>query len=624
MAESHDGVRLGRSTFMDRLPEVEATIARSAFIALDFEFSGLALTKADEAHMMDTFETRYAKLKRSVESFVPLQLGICCFEKTAPGAPSASETSKAEGSTLCATAYSVHCFNGTLKGSRLWTCQPDSLHFLSQNGFDFNTCFSQGVSYLTRSEEKQRAEANAAYFARIAEREEDAESDIKLTKAWDIELVDKLKAIVTSDLMQTPMDDASLPKHVVLEPLSGYQRRLAYQELQKLCPNGCLIVSKQEADNTDLKGCPKQRCRVTRYASREATVKAKTAETDALKEAAASKLKGEVGIRQLLEAIIQHRVPTVLHNGAFDIMHLISSFIDPLPASVHTFAEFVHGLFPVLLDTKQLIGRHTAKLLDMADGTGLGELFWIATTQGESTPETAKALSLNMEPGVVCRAGHAMTGDAAMAHDAAYDAYMTGVVFARALCALRKQAGDKTLDALGECFASAEALKRVLTEEFTNLGDAIVNRLCMMRMREPLGFPGPNKSPSRSTVLHVSGFPSNFTHSDIKRIFSRFLPPAQPSKGEGKNGKQGGKAMDLRFYWWGDSACLVDLQSEDACKEALAASAAEAGESVGVDPDASSVCISHLRLLTWQEFEASTVCAQDQSQEPSAKRQRCS
>ena len=66
--------------FADRLDFMIQSVLTADFIAVDTEFSGLAVGFEDKAHGFDQAEDRYQKLKHNCSRMNAFQIGVTCFK----------------------------------------------------------------------------------------------------------------------------------------------------------------------------------------------------------------------------------------------------------------------------------------------------------------------------------------------------------------------------------------------------------------------------------------------------------------------------------------------------------------------------------------------------------------
>ena len=148
-----------------------------------------------------------------------------------------------------------------------------------------------------------------------------------------------------------------------------------------------------------------------------------------------TELRKRIGMRGLFKAMSSAQVPLVGHNCFYDILFMLAHFNGPLPSSVTEFKAMMHELFPVVYDTKLMAGS----LHGVFEHTALGECY--KTLRAEATankPEEAALDVIGFAPGF-----DAYTPDSDRAHEAGFDALMTGEVFVR----LRHRLRDAAVDA---------------------------------------------------------------------------------------------------------------------------------------------------------------------------------
>jgi poly(A)-specific ribonuclease len=95
--------------------------------------------------------------------FVPLQFGLCPF------------TWDSELQQWTAKPFNIYLFPLTSRvfgHDRSFSLQASTVEFLLENGFDFNKCFEQGVSFMTPLQESRLRAKHAARANQNSERAE--------------------------------------------------------------------------------------------------------------------------------------------------------------------------------------------------------------------------------------------------------------------------------------------------------------------------------------------------------------------------------------------------------------------------------------------------------------------
>ena len=340
---------------------------------------------------------------------------------------------------------------------------------------------------------------------------------------------------------------------------------------------------------------------------------------------------------ELLQAMRRSSKPVVGHNLAFDLAYTLQSFVSPLPSTWEEYQHRVRRWFPGgVYDTKHIARQmeHTSSALSLVfEDTGLGNLFtnlcpdllpstvddegggegahmevdtedggyrafkagadWKSTNNSANKIQNTKegreriegALEFNFsDPSAVPPILHAPGYDrysgvqvSAKAHEAGYDAFMTGAVFARLLSLLEanKRMTTKSNADIDELnmnrYGGREReLERERDseqeEEEENFGPLSLNtpspsmasvypycwRINVSKSDLPCAFlyPGnPSPPPSRPQVLFLSGLvPGKYRHGGV---LNRTL-------GVDVDGLFGGKPLHVHLLE-GRSTALVQL-----------------------------------------------------------------
>eukprot|EP00474_Spongospora_subterranea_P007367 CRZ07825.1 hypothetical protein [Spongospora subterranea] len=121
---------------------------------------------------------------------------------------------------------------------------------------------------------------------------------------------------------------------------------------------------------------------------------------------------------QVLLMLSESKVPLVMHNGLLDAMFLVRTFMEPLADSLPEFKSQCRRLLPNIYDSKLICSKSEYLRSKFAS-------FWL-----EKVYEQANTDELFKDkPGI--KIHESFDEKVSQHHDAAFDAYMTGVVFAR-------------------------------------------------------------------------------------------------------------------------------------------------------------------------------------------------
>ncbi|KAG2187010.1 hypothetical protein INT44_003238 [Umbelopsis vinacea] len=258
---------------------------------------------------------------------------------------------------------------------------------IRNNNCAFQWVYS-GISYLTPAEEKKFEQEGL-------ERLNNTIPDIPVDRK-EVEFMSDVKEKIDAWLQAK---DQKKKGNLEIIALNGYRRRLVYQEVRNNYPQltafgkkDCICV-----------GYVNERKEEQRYLE-------KRMQFDKEKKEA-------VGFRKVIDLISQSKKPVVGHNVLLDICHMMNQFIAPLPNDVKDFKEMVHRRFPrqqSVIDTKYL----AAQAPDLAhfQSTSLENIYF----ETRLPPFEGPRIEFHWDFPAY---------QVSKAHEAAYDAYITGYVF---------------------------------------------------------------------------------------------------------------------------------------------------------------------------------------------------
>ncbi|KAF8069569.1 psi1 [Scenedesmus sp. PABB004] len=463
-------VDVTRENFADALPAIKDALERCSFYAFDCEMTGL-FTDGNRHDFLDDMQARYAKMSESARAYVITQFGLSCFEPAGPG------------------AYAARTFNVFLfpqpHGSynRRFLCDAGSLAFLASHGFDFNACIRDGVPFMPlRARDFQLLQVNRTYEPRsaaVAGTDEDrafVEGLVALVTAWvagrPLPALPGVPPPPPGDGDDAPGSSSDEPAgdggggaapgaELALPPLNSFKRLLAYQELRKpqfgVEGHPGFWVKKTE----DSRCLVLVRCSAAEAEAFEAGARA--ARVTAIHDAA--------GFAAVFDAMRRSGKPAVVHNGLFDVAYSLYSFADAyLPATWRDYKAMIRAWFPGgIYDTKYLAKqlpevfadpRDTAladvyaALVERRGGPGAAPLLRAASAALRGAPVALPAVA--HAPGFE-KYRHLAAGQAA--HEAGYDAWMTGAAFACLLPLVVGKAAAEPGGALGLAAAAAAAAR---------------------------------------------------------------------------------------------------------------------------------------------------------------------
>ncbi|TPX61023.1 hypothetical protein PhCBS80983_g01366 [Powellomyces hirtus] len=438
-----------RNNFEAFLPTIEDAIAEADFIAIDTEFTGLGIEKSFQIDYLDTVQERYAKCKMSAEAFQTTQYGLCTFSWDAAK------------HKYIAKPFNCYVFpatgNRVLGLDRHFTCQASSLSFLRDSKFDFNKWISQGIPYVNRDEE-----AKARRKIGVLE----SEDDVPITGAKRV-YVDEVMETIHLWLQNAPDRTLDVPTP------SRFHRRLIHQEVRKKYKSALRTVGKDD------------KIVISKQTDEERTAMA----SDRTKQLT-DELNDLIGFRKVFELLSKSKKPIVGHNMMLDLLQTISSFHKRLPDDVREFKSTLANVFPIVYDTKHI--AHTNPTVSpLLTKSVLGDVF----TRISCPPFRYPAIGIDS-------GFSGYDSGEQNYHEAGYDAYITGVVFAKmAALATNTVEGQRIAlqsPALMEC----------------------VNKLHLMRSDVPhFDLVAEEDLPTRDNVFHVFGFEKGTSYGDVQKEF---------------------------------------------------------------------------------------------------------
>ncbi|KAI8979260.1 ribonuclease H-like domain-containing protein [Mycotypha africana] len=409
-------MEITRQEFLQKLPQVERAIKECDIIAIDTELSGLH--RPPTPIRLYSMKDRYEEYKEATKRFLIIQFGLCTF------------TWDAASNRYIAKPFNSYIFptsiTGQINSNRVFMTQAQAFDFLTKQAFDFNKWVYQGIPYLSKDEEK-------VLVAEASKKLRDDMPDIQIDEK-EMEFVESVRQRVRAFLEDNVQDDDMSDSPVATEEnnkddsnsnnvktsenknginivtKNAYQRRLVYQEVRKY--EGLSPIGKQGFIRvlklTKAQEANRKREKLEKF-EKDCTY--------------------AVGFRKIIDMIIESRKPLIGHNMLLDICHMIAQFVEPLPDTLHDFKTLVHRLFPNMIDTKYMCMSQRELRSIFVDGTGTGTMLETLFF------ETKKGAFQNPYVDVHAEFPRYLTE---MAHEAGYDAYMTGFVFLKLLGFLDK------------------------------------------------------------------------------------------------------------------------------------------------------------------------------------------
>ncbi|GBF97539.1 poly(A)-specific ribonuclease, partial [Raphidocelis subcapitata] len=502
--------------------------------------------------------------------------------------------------------------------NRRFVCEAGSLAFLSEQGFDFNTCIGKGIPYIPA---RQR-DSLLAQLDRTLERggpdRFSQQARVAVTDAADAAFLAELASQVEAWLAEGQSGSPEL----ALAPATAFRRLLTYQLLggERFCKpaegggggdgHRGFIVRKVERRG----GAP------ALMLSRAATAEAAAELAERLQREAREAVVDAAGFAAVFDMMRASGKPAVVHNGAFDVAYSLYSFGDGwLPPAWRGYREMARtwlpgGVYDTKLIARQLpevLGRDTslsalyAGVVDGEKGAAAKALLAAGGMQGTRLPRVVHAAGFDKYRGLAA---------GTLAHEAGYDAFMTGAAFACLLPLLRaKAAADPS--ALPAPVAAAAAAAAPLSGPLApaagflgrmNLTYSDLPYVCLFE-EDPI--------PERPKVVYLTweegalsegeeggggngggggggggGAAEPFRRGDAARSLTRRVQRALPPGEDGRPAR-------VRLTLLSRTAALAELEDE-ASAQALCGELPPGGGGVAAAPYASYAAERHARFVS--------------------------
>ncbi|XP_073143922.1 poly(A)-specific ribonuclease PARN [Henckelia pumila] len=435
-----------QSNFEPSLAELRRHVKEADFVSIDLEMTGLTSAPWRESFEFDRADIQYLKVKDSAEKFAVVQFGVCPF-RWDPQAHS-----------FVAHPHNFYIFPRQETpgecSSFEFLCQTSSLEFLAKYQFDFNACIYEGISYLSRSQEEealrrfdsvhQNDVSNSPSILRdVMDTQPVRMSDILFTERmksklgeWRNELLhnknggsDTLGS--SNNLIQKFQTTFfQMRPAFMVNGLTSRQLRLIKLVTEK---NFKDLVYVQVTDETS---GPQHLIVYTDSTTDRANLmrEVKTCH----RKVSEMKIEAAIGFRHVTDLLSAERKLIVGHNCFLDIAHVYRKFFGPLPSSAEEFFSAVQMYFPYIVDTKVLLNADDVLFNIMKKGsTSLSKAFTLLCPQiAFSVPVSGVVDKSRIRVEVQVDDQRFSNWNSGAKHEAGYDAFMTGCVFAQACCHL--------------------------------------------------------------------------------------------------------------------------------------------------------------------------------------------
>lgn len=207
------------------------------------------------------------------------------------------------------------------------------------------------------------------------------------------------------------LDNESLLEYT-FEDTNGYLRRYLYDTVERRFPS---LTMKKNAEG---KLCA---YKLDQAASLEHKLKAA--------EEAKARFEADAGFRLVFDALVEAKKPLVGHNLFFDLLFMLRWLDCPLPKNFSELKDKLHSMFPTIYDTKYLAASGILGEALTSMSTTLGDVYKLMMSDPLAPDVVAEPIST--AEGFPAFLDPAGDESARQFHNAGYDAFCTGCVFAR-------------------------------------------------------------------------------------------------------------------------------------------------------------------------------------------------
>ncbi|RNF02084.1 ribonuclease [Trypanosoma rangeli] len=375
-------MNVDKETFPLIFEDFKKTLEGCDFYAVDQEMTGVNFEDQHRSQLMSLTEL-YKENLDVVRRYVAFQFGITFFTLLEEG------------------IYEVKPYNFyLLKGYGDFVVNTEAIRFLVSHEMDFQKWLASGLHYCNKEEEEKEKEEHCA--GKGTHGSSDTEKKIAFHIADKIEEWWLNPSKGEEDTLSFNMIMTEKIKTIVMFLLK--QRdiyvHLKYDIISKVYQLPAYIT-------------------VCRIDSQKANFQEKELGSHSF-----SSFVETLGFRELWKCLTKCKKPIVGHNFFLDIMFMMHMHEAELPMKYEEFKKQVHALFPCIYDTKTLSKAMTFSI--PRTSLHLQGLYKECCNLNEKSKTSIRFYS---PPGFHLYDERCIGGKG-KAHEAGYDAYMTGIVFA--------------------------------------------------------------------------------------------------------------------------------------------------------------------------------------------------
>ncbi|PKA51570.1 Poly(A)-specific ribonuclease PARN [Apostasia shenzhenica] len=382
--------RVTISNFWSVLDDLRVRVREADFVAVDLEMTGVTSAPWRQSFEFDRSDVRYFKVKDSVEKFAVVQFGVCTFQWDA-----------SLGSFIAHPAQEVEALKNL--GA---VYDDDLLSFFGNFKDDVEIPIASTTDLLFMERMKIRFHEWRENLLRCSENHAPEGSSCGSKMQFQTVFLKKCPA-------------------VLLNGFTSHQLRLIQLVIRKHFKD--LLYVRVSGDS-----CSWQKLVVYVNSQKDIAILMEEIKEDQ-RRSKEEKVHLAVGFRHIVDIFISEKKLIVGYNCFLDIAHIYDKFVGPLPCSKEDFVMSLHKIFPYVIDTKHLINaNHVMQYLMKRSKKSLSSAFAILCPKIYSGFQDSTSVSSVVKVHVQADETGSSYWNSGAKHEAGFDAFMTGCVFAQA------------------------------------------------------------------------------------------------------------------------------------------------------------------------------------------------
>ena len=406
--------------------ELLEMLPTASFIAIDEEMTGISLPGSKRPAKDDTPEERFAETRKVPERYAIVQVGVAMFHQN-PEWTMGSETAE-----FIVRKYNFFLFPPSNNYvTREVTMNPSAVAFLNEHAMNFDVWTKKGVGFVTADIaaniiEKYKKQHRQQNEQKDKEASNDTRTHVELTRTEDVHFHARAMASLREWIDAARPDDGLEGSSFLFPPCNAFLRRALYESIGVEYPS--LLLEKHMDQIRVLRmNQSEQDARQERLAKESwdslimdigfwrifYAISMANKGFTVKNHLALAKSYNEVSPEEEPEILpLGRQIPVTMHNGLMDLLFLLTHLhAHKLPPTLAETKVLIQSYFPVLYDTKIM----STECYRHEQNTVLGNLF----------------LKLVESQDLVRSKFEVIAAGEDQAHEASYDAFMTGAIFCR-------------------------------------------------------------------------------------------------------------------------------------------------------------------------------------------------